>query len=73
MLMGEFHHNIDDKGRLIPFNTESVLNYIKTEQHTFQEILDETKLSATELNVALITLEMEGIVLKLSNNSYVAT
>ncbi len=49
-----------------------VLNYIQTEKRTFQEIADETKLSAQELNSILLMLEMDGLVLKLANNSYIS-
>ncbi len=48
-----------------------VLDYIKFEKRTFQEIADETKLSVSELNSILLELELDGLVYKLANNSYI--
>lgn len=52
-------------------NEQMILDYIKSEKKTFQEISDYTKLNVKELNVILLTLEMEGLVVKLANNSYI--
>lgn len=52
---------------------QTVLNYIQTEKKTFQEIADYTGYTTSELNAMLITLEMYGLVSKLSNNSYIMT
>lgn len=51
---------------------QMILNYIKSEKKTFQEIADYTKLAVKDLNSILLSLEMEGIVLKLANNSYIS-
>ena len=53
--------------------SQLILEFLKTEKHTFQEILEHTNLSANELNVSLMMLEMEGLILKVANNSYIAT
>ena len=52
-------------------NSQMVLSFIESEKRTFQEILDYTKLPANELNTLLITLELEGLLIKLANNSYI--
>ncbi|MBQ8615737.1 MAG: DNA-processing protein DprA [Clostridia bacterium] len=55
----------------LDINSQMILNFIESEKHTYQEILDFTKLSANELNTLLIMLEMEGLLIKLANNSYI--
>lgn len=55
----------------LDFKQQIVLDYIKAEKKTFQEILDFSKLSTAELNALLLELEMEGLLLKLPNNSYI--
>ncbi len=55
----------------LDMRVQFVLDYIKTEKKSFQQILDYTKLSTKELNAILIELEMSGLVLKLANNSYI--
>ena len=55
----------------LDINSQLVLDYIQTEKKTFQEIAENTKLTAKELNAILIELEMEGLVVKFANNSYV--
>lgn len=55
----------------LDINSQLVLNYIQTEKRTFQEIADHTKLSVKALNTILIELEMEGLVIKFANNSYI--
>lgn len=52
---------------------QSILNYIQTEKKTFQEIADFIHLPASELNSVLLELEMNGLVTKLANNSYIKT
>ena len=52
---------------------QSILNYIQTEKKTFQEIADFTHIPASELNSVLFELEMNGLVTKLANNSYIKT
>ena len=41
------------------------------EKKSFQQILDYTNLPAKELNAILIELEMNGLIAKLANNSYI--
>ena len=55
----------------LDFNAQMILDYIQSEKHTFQEILEHTKLNANELNTILMTLEIEGMLIKLANNSYI--
>ncbi len=55
----------------LDFNVQLVLDYIKTEKKTYQQILDHIGLSAKELNTILIELEMLGTITKLANNSYI--
>ncbi len=57
--------------RQLDIKEQFVLNYIQTEKKTFQQILDYTELSAQELNTILMSLEMDGMVIKLANNSYI--
>lgn len=55
----------------LDINSQMILSYIQSEKRTYQEIVDFTKLPANELNTILITLEMEGLLIKLANNSYI--
>lgn len=55
----------------LDFNSQLVLDYIKVEKKTFQQIADYTHLPIHELNALLTELEMEGIIEKLANNSYI--
>ena len=55
----------------LDFNSQLVLDYIKAEKKTFQQIADHTKLPVNELNSLLMILEMDGLVEKLANNSYI--
>ena len=48
-----------------------VIDYIQFEKKTFQEIADYTHISASELNSILLELELDGLVYKLANNSYI--
>ena len=63
----------NDKNFVIQLDIEqqSVLNYIQTEKKTFQEIADYTKIPTSELNSILLELEMNGLVTKLANNSFI--
>lgn len=65
--------NADNKNATVQLdlNSQMILNFITSEKKTYQEILEYTKLPANELNTLLITLEMEGFLIKLANNSYV--
>ncbi len=58
-------------GIQLDIEAQSILNYIQTEKKTFQEIADYTKIPASELNSILLELEMNGLVTKLANNSYI--
>lgn len=55
----------------LDINTQLILNFIQTEKKTLQEIVDHTQLSIKELNAKLIEMEMDGLVVKLANNSYI--
>lgn len=55
----------------LDINSQLVLDYIQTEKRTFQEIADHTNLPVQELNTILIELELDGLVIKFANNSYV--
>ncbi len=55
----------------IDLNSQMILSFIETEKHTYQEILEHSKMSANELNILLSTLELEGMLIKLANNSYI--
>ena len=61
----------ETKTSQIDITSQMILNYISSEKHTFQEILDHTKLQTNELNTILITLELEGLIVKLANNSFI--
>lgn len=54
----------------LDINAELILKFIQTEKKTFQELADLTGIPAKELNTILMELEMEGIITKLSGNSY---
>lgn len=70
-----YHLNKQDENKSkfqqLDINSQMILSFIESEKRTYQEILDYTKLSANELNTLLITLEMEGLLIKLANNSYI--
>jgi len=55
----------------IDINAQIILNFIQTEKRTYQEIIDFTDLPANDLNTLLMTLELEGLIVKLANNSYI--
>ena len=55
----------------LDLNSQMIINFMESEKRTFQEIADYTKLPTNELNGLLIMLEMEGLVVKLANNSYI--
>ena len=55
----------------LDINEQSILNYIQTEKKTFQEIADYTNIPASELNSILLNLEINGLLTKLANNSYI--
>jgi len=55
----------------LDIETQTILNFIQSEKHTFQEILEYTKLPAQQLNTLLMTLELEGFLVKLANNSFI--
>jgi len=52
-------------------DAQIVLDYIKTEKKTFQQLADLTHLPTNKLNIMLMELEMNGLVIKLANNSYI--
>lgn len=61
----------DNKFQQLDINAQLVLSFIESDKHTYQEILEHTQLSAIELNTILISLEIEGMLIKLPNNSYI--
>ncbi len=63
--------NLKNSSVQLDLNEQIILNYISADKHTFQEIADHTKLPANQLNAILLELEMNGIVTKLANNSYI--
>lgn len=60
-----------NSGIQLDITTQSVLDYIHSEKKTFQEIADHTGIAVNDLNALLFELEMEGLIAKLSNNSYI--
>lgn len=48
-----------------------VIDYIQFEKKTFQEIVDYTHIQPSELNSILLEMELDGLVYKLANNSYI--
>ena len=65
--------NAEKTDKQVDISSQLILEFLKTEKHSFQEILEHTSLPANELNVSLMMLEMEGLILKVANNSYIAT
>lgn len=61
----------NNKTQQLDINSQMILSFIESEKRTFQEIMEHTKLSTNELNTLLITLELEGLLVKLANNSYI--
>lgn len=55
----------------LDLNEQIILNYIMAEKKTFQEIADHTGMPVNELNATLLNLEVEGLITKLANNSYI--
>lgn len=55
----------------LDLNEQIILNYITAEKKTFQEIADHTGMPVSELNATLLNLEVEGLITKLANNSYI--
>lgn len=55
----------------LDINSQMIISFIQSEKKTYQEILDYTRLPANELNTILMTLELEGLIVKLANNSYI--
>lgn len=55
----------------LDINSQMILSFIESEKRTYQEILDFTHLPTNELNTLLITLELEGLLIKFANNSYI--
>ena len=56
----------------LDLSSQLILEFVKTEKKTFQEIFDYVKLPISDLNTLLMTLEMEGLIMKFANNSYIA-
>lgn len=62
---------IESKNNQLDLTSQMILSFIESEKRTYQEILEHTKMPANELNTLLITLELEGLIVKLANNSYI--
>ncbi|MBE7076762.1 MAG: DNA-protecting protein DprA [Clostridiales bacterium] len=63
--------NEKNVGIQLDMDAQIVLDYIKTEKKTFQQLADLTHLPTNKLNIMLMELEMNGLVIKLANNSYI--
>lgn len=59
------------QNKQLDINTQLILDFISAEKKTLQEIVDHTNMSVKELNSKLIEMEMDGLVVKLANNSYI--
>ena len=72
-ILNAYHLNKPEKpqNQQIDINAQMILTFIESEKRTYQEILDHTHLPANELNTILMTLELEGLLVKLANNSYI--
>ncbi len=70
--LGLKKENIQKNGvNQLDISSQLVLNYIRDEKKTFQQIADYTKIPVNELNSILMMLEMDGLVEKFANNSYI--
>ena len=56
----------------VDLTDQPILDFIKSEKKTFQQIADHLNMPANELNIKLMELEMEGLIEKLPNNSYIS-
>lgn len=72
-ILKTYHLNKTDKfqNQQIDINAQMILSFIESEKRTYQEILDYTHLPANELNTLLMELELDGLLIKLANNSYI--
>lgn len=55
----------------LDINQQIIIDYIGSEKKSFQQIAEQTNLSASELNALLLEMEIDGLILKLANNSYI--
>ncbi len=55
----------------LDLNEQIILDYIMAEKKTFQEIADHIGMPINQLNSTLLNMEMEGLITKLANNSYI--
>lgn len=55
----------------LDITAQLILDFISVEKKTLQQIVDYTNMPVKELNSKLIEMEMEGLVVKLANNSYI--
>lgn len=74
-ILNTYNFKAEDNKYNIQLNLEEqmIIDFIKSEKRTFQEILEHTKLPIKNLNAMLLSLEMEGLVIKLANNSYICS
>lgn len=59
------------QSKQLDMTAEMIINFIQSEKRSFQEISEYTKLNANELNIILMSLEIEGLIVKLANNHYI--
>ena len=60
-----------ETGKQLDIDAQSIIDFIASEKRTFQEILEHTKMQPNQLNTLLMTLELEGLLVKLANNSFI--
>ena len=55
----------------LDLNSQIIMSFIESEKKTYQEIADHIKIPSSELNILLMNLELNGMIVKLPNNSYI--
>jgi len=68
----EKHKNSEKQAFQLDINEQLILNYILSEQKSYQDIIDYTHLPPRELNTVLINMQMKGLIEKLAGNMFVA-
>ena len=59
-------------GIQLDFDELNIIDYIKSEKKSYQEILDFIKLAPQKLNAVLMTMQIKGAIQRLPNNYYIA-
>lgn len=54
------------------FEESAIVNFVRSDKKTYQEILEHTKLSPQQLNAILLSLQVRSIIEKVEGNSYIA-